>query len=197
MPVPTGFPEVLLPELPPGCPGTPWMLPPHPGIFHPPHPCDARQPKMSKDPKTQQSKQTQQTKHTKKKLTKKEQDEAAVQKFLSSGIGEETLKNMLSDPYLNGYVNTRVMLEVEEQLDKKRMSERFDKVYKRAQKVMKQFAFLADGDPEVYKDEGDLLLEYMGKMTELHCRRKGLVESAERQAELNASFSRLKHKRNC
>lgn len=28
MPVPTGLPEVLLPELPPGCPGTPEMYPP-------------------------------------------------------------------------------------------------------------------------------------------------------------------------
>lgn len=61
---------------------------------------------------------------------------------------------------------------------------------------MKQFAFLSDGDPEVYQEEGDLLLEYMGKMTELQCRRKGLFESAERAAEVNASFSRLKHKRN-
>ena len=61
---------------------------------------------------------------------------------------------------------------------------------------MRQFAFLADGDPEVYKDEGDLLQEYMGKMTELQCRRKGVFESAERMAEVNASFSMLKHKRN-
>ena len=55
---------------------------------------------------------------------------------------------------------------------------------------------MADGDPEVYKDEGDLLLEYMGKMTELQCRRKGAFERAERQADLNEAFCRLKHKRN-
>ena len=67
-------------------------------------------------------------------------------------------------------------MEVEKQLDKKRRSDRFDKVYNRANKVMRQFAFLADGDPEVYKDEGDLLLEYMGKMTELQGRRKWMIE---------------------
>ena len=81
-------------------------------------------PKKSKDP--QQSKQTQQKPgQTKKRLTKKEQDEAAVQKFLSSPAGE---------------------IWIEEQLDKKRRSDRLDKVYKRAEKVMRQFALLADGD---------------------------------------------------
>ena len=113
---------------------------------------DAKQPKKSK------SKQTQQTKQTKNRLTKNEQDEAAVQKFLSS-------------PAFNGFLDAKVTMEVEKQLDKKRRSDMVDKVYNRAQKVMRQFAFLADGDPEVYKDEGDLLVEYMGKMTELQCRR--------------------------
>ena len=145
---------------------------------------DARQPKkskgpktqqskQSKDPKTQQSKQTQQTKQTKKRLTKKEQDEAAVQKFLSSEA-----------------FNARVTMEVEKQLDKKRRSDRCDKVYKRAEKVMRQFAFLADGDPEVYTDEGDLLLEYMGKMARLQCRRQAF-------SRLNAAVSRHRHNRNC
>ena len=94
-------------------------------------------------------------------------------------------------------MNAKFTMEVEKQLDKKRRSDRFDKVCKRAQKVMRQFACLADGDPEAYTDEGDLLLEYMGKMTELQCRRKGEFETAERQADLNAAFSNLKHKRNC
>jgi hypothetical protein len=94
------------------------------------------------------------------------------------------------------FVNTKVTMEVEKQLDKKRRSDRLEAVYNKAHKVMKQFAFLADGDPEVYKAEGDLLREYMGKMTELQCRRKGRAESAERMAEVNAAFSRLKHKRN-
>ena len=67
-------------------------------------------------------------------------------------------------------------MEVEKQLDKKRRSDSLDKVYNRAQTVMRQFAFLADGDPEVYKDEGDLFLEYTGKMTELQCRRKWTTE---------------------
>ena len=143
-----------------------------------------KQSNQSKDPKTQQSKQTQQTKQTKKRLTKKEQDEAAVQKVLSS-------------PAFNEFLDARVTMEVEKQLDNKRRSGRFDKVYNKAKKVMRQFALLADGDPEVYTDEGDLLLDYMGKMTELQSRRKVMAERAERMAEVNASFSRLKHKRNC
>ena len=47
------------------------------------------------------------------------------------------------------------------------------KVYNKAQKVMKEFALLADGDPDVYTEEGDLLLEYMGKMNKLQLRRQG------------------------
>ena len=133
------------------------------------------------------------------KLTKREQDnEAAMQKFLSSpAYDEATVQKLLSDPAFKGLLNARVTMEVEKQLDKKRRSDRLDKVYNKAQKVMRQFAFLADGDPEAYTDEGDLLLEYMGKMTELQCRRKGVFERADRMAEVNASFSRLKHKRNC
>ena len=148
---------------------------------------DARQPKKSKHSKSKQTKdpktpkRTKQTKQTKKRLTKKEPDEAAVQKFLSSPA-----------------FNARVTMEVEKQLDKKRRRDRFDKVCNRAFKVMRQFAFLADGDPEVYTDEGDLLLEYMGKMTELQCRRNEmLLKELKEIAEVNAAFSMLKHKRNC
>ena len=71
------------------------------------------------------------------------------------------------------------------------------KAYKKAEKLMKEFALLADGDPDVYTEEGDLLQEYMGKMIELQCRRKGLVGNAASMAQLNGAFSRLKHKRNC
>ena len=151
MPVPSGEPVPSGPKMP-GSHG------------------DARQPKKSK------SKQAQQTK---KRLTKKEQDEAAVQKFLSS-------------PDFNGFLDAKVTMEVEKQLDKKRRSDMVDKVYNRAQKVMSQFAFLADGDLEVYKDEGDLLVEYMGKMTELQCRRKGGFERAERMARSEAYKKLLK-----
>ena len=120
-----------------------------------------------------------------------------MQKFLSSpAYDEATVQKLLSDPAFNGFLNARVTMEVEKQLDNKRRSGRLDKVYNRAQKAMRQFAFLADGDPEVYKAEGDLLREFMGKMTELHCKRKRMAESAERMAEVNAAFSRLKHKRN-
>ena len=110
-----------------------------------------------------------------------------MQKFLSSpAYVEATVDKVLSDPAFNGFLNARITMEVEKQLDKKRRSDRLDKVYNKAQKVMRQFAFLADGDPEVYKDEGDLLVEYMGKMTELQCRRKGGIERAERLARSEA-----------
>ena len=89
-------------------------------------------------------------------------------------------------------------MEVEKQLGKKMRSDRFNTVYNRAQKVMRQFAFLADGDPEVYTDEGDLLLEYMGKMIELQCRRKGMsLKEPKEIAEVHAARPRLKHTRNC
>ena len=61
---------------------------------------------------------------------------------------------------------------------------------------MRQFAFLADGDPEVYTEEGDLLLEYIGKMTKLHCKRKRMpLKELQEIDKVNAACSRLKHKR--
>ena len=104
---------------------------------------------------SKETKQTKQTKQTKKRHTKKEQDEAAVQKFLSSSA-----------------FNARVTMEVQQQLEKNKRSDRLQKVYNKAQKVMKEFALLADGDPDVYTEEGDLLLEYMGKMNKLQMRRQ-------------------------
>ena len=83
------------------------------------------------------------------------------------------------------------------EVDKKMRSDKFDKVCNRAFKVMRQFAVLADGDPDGVTPEGDLLLEYMGKMTVLQCQRKRHFGNAERVAEVNASFAFLKHKRNC
>ena len=119
------------------------------------------------------------TKKTKQRLTKKEQDEAAIQQFFSSQAFNETLQ-----------------MAVEVQIDKQMRSERCDRVYKRAHKVMRQFAFLANGNPEVYTEEGDLLLEYMGKMTELQCKREGMSwKDIQEIRELNAAFSNLKHKR--
>ena len=88
-------------------------------------------------------------------------------------------------------------MEVQQQLEKNKRSDRLQKVYNKAQKVMKEFALLADGDPDVYTEEGDLLQEYMGKMTELQCRRKGQFDNAASMAALNGAFSRLKHKRDC
>ena len=85
----------------------------------------------------------------------------------------------------------------QKQLDKKMRSDEMDKVYNKAFKVMRQFAFLADGDPDAVTAEGDLLLEYTAKMTQLQCQRKRLFGNAERVAEMNASFPRLKHKRDC
>ena len=164
MPTPDGFPEMCFPychgdaivqkdvNIPPGPNGDATIPLPH-------------------------SKQTQQTKtkHTKKRLTKKEQDEAAVQRFLSSPAFTEALAM---------------------QLDKLRKSDRMDNVYKRAFKVMRQFAFLADGDPEAITEEGDLLLEYIGQITYLQCKRKGVpLEDLKEVAALNEAFSRLKHVR--
>ena len=61
---------------------------------------------------------------------------------------------------------------------------------------MRQFAFLADGDPEAITEEGDLLLEYIGKMNYLQCKRKGVpLEDLKEVAALNEAFSRLKHVR--
>ena len=93
---------------------------------------ETKQPKKSKDPKTQQSKQskdpkTQQSKQskdpktqTKKRLTTKEQDQAAVQQFLSSpAFAEAAMDKMLSDPAFNGFLNARITVEVEKQLEKK------------------------------------------------------------------------------
>ena len=142
---PPGQPEVLSPPSPPKDP--PWKIAGNQCLK-----------KWKERKQSKETKQTKQTKQTKKRLTKKEQDEAAVQKFLSSPA-----------------FNARVTMEVEKQLEKKRRSDRCDKVYNRALKVMRQFAFLADGDPEACTDEGDLLLEYMGKMTELQFRRNGVL----------------------
>ena len=103
------------------------------------------------------------------------------------------MQKFLSSPVFNEYLNARVTMEV----DKKMRSDKFDKVCNRAFKVMRQFAFLADGDPDGVTPEGDLLLEYMGKMTVLQCQRKRHFGNAERVAEVNASFAILKHKRNC
>ena len=82
-------------------------------------------------------------------------------------------------------------------IDKKMRSDKVDKVYNKAFKVMRQFAFLADGNPDGATAEGDLLLEYMGKMTELQCQRKRHFANGENMAEVNASFAIFKHKRNC
>ena len=142
---------------------------------------DASTPKKSKGPKPPRNQAkackegSKKTKKTKQRLTKKEQDDAAIQRFLSSQAFTEALTM---------------------QLDKLRKSDRMDKVYKRAFKVMRQFAFLADGDPEAITEEGDLLLEYIGKMNYLQCKRKGVpLEDLKEVAALNEAFSRLKHVR--
>ena len=64
------------------------------------------------------------------------------------------------------------------------------KAYKKAEKLMKEFALLADGNPDVYTEEGDLLYEYMGKMTMLQCKRKGLENNAASMDQLTGAFSR-------
>ena len=47
----------------------------------------------------------------------------------------------------------------------------------------------------MYTEEGDLLLEYIGKMTKLQCKRKGKpLKELQEIDKVNAAFSRLKHK---
>ena len=72
-------------------------------------------------------------------------------------------------------------------------SDRVDKVYKKAEKVMQECSLLCDGNPEAYKEEQDCLLEYMGKMTMLQLKRKKRFPEAAHMHECNEAFGRIKH----
>ena len=58
---------------------------------------------------------------------------------------------------------------------------------------MKEWALLADGNPEEFAEEPDCLVIYMGKMVELQLKRKNQFSAASNMAEVNAAFSRIKH----
>ena len=111
-----------------------------------------------------------------KRQTKKEQDEQAVNTFLAS-------------PAWEGYLSARISAEV----DKQSKSAKLDRVYKKAEQVMKDFALLGDGNPEQFAEEEDCLVTYLGKMVQLQLKRKRQLSAASNMAEINAAYSRIKH----
>lgn len=150
---------------------------------------DHKQPKKSKEPnvikdtketKTQKKpnviKDPKETKPRRQRPTKKEQDQAAVMKFLISPEYTSILK-----------------AHIHVALDKKQKSDKVDKLYKKAQKLMHEFSLLCDGDTEACTEEADCLMEYMGKMTQLQLKRMGRKTEAAHMQECNDAFARIKH----
>ena len=74
-------------------------------------------------------------------------------------------------------------------LDKKQKSDKVDKLYKKAQKLMHEFSLLCDGDTEACTEEADCLMEYMGKMTQLQLKRMGRKTEAAHMQECNDAFA--------
>ena len=111
-----------------------------------------------------------------KRPTKKEQDEQAVNKFVAS-------------PALEGIQKAMISAEV----DKQRKSAKLDKVYAKTEKVMREWAALADGDTDQLEEEQDCLSLFMRKMVELQLKRKRQFSEASQLAEINAAYSRIKH----
>ena len=95
---------------------------------------------------TKKPKEPKETKQRAKRPTKKEQDEQAANKFLAS-------------PTCASYLSAMIPAEV----DKQRTSAKRDEVYKKADKVMQEFALLGDGNPELFAEEQDCLVPYIGK----------------------------------
>ena len=185
MPVPTGLPEVLFPPAAAQVEaneeakmGTPKRFRLVPEQTKKPKETKAKksEPRKPKETQTKKPKEPKETKQRAKRQTKKEQDEQAVNKFLAS-------------PAWEGYLSARISAEV----DKQRKSAKLDGVYKNAEKVMKEFALLGDGNPEQLAEEKDCLVTYMGKMVELQLKRKRQLSAASNMAEINAAYSRIKH----
>ena len=78
-------------------------------------------------------------------------------------------------------------------VDKQRKSAKLDKVYKKAEQVLREWALLGDGNPEQLADEQDCLVTYMGKMVELQLKRKRQLSAASSMAEINAADARINH----
>lgn len=148
---------------------------------------EPKQTKKTKETKAKKSESLQvperPAKQRAKRPTKKEQDEQAVNKFLAS----PALDFMRT--HLEGYLNAKISAEV----DKQRKIAKLDRVYKNAEKVMRQWALLGDGNPEEFAEEQDCLVTFMGKMVELQLKRKRQLSAASNMAETNAAYSRIKH----
>ena len=175
MPVPTGLPEVLFPpaaaqveaneEATMGTPKRSRLVPEQ---TKKPKETKAKnsEPRKPKETQTKKPKEPKETKQRAKRQTKKEQDEHAVNKFLAS-------------PAWEGYLSARISAEV----DKQSKSAKLDRVYKKVEQVMKDFALLGDGNPEQFAEEGDCLVTYLGKMVQLQLKRKRQLSAASNMAE--------------
>ena len=86
-------------------------------------------------------------------------------------------------------MNERISAEV----DRQRKRVKLDRVYKKAEKVVEEFALLGDGNPEQFAEEKDCLVTCIGKMVELQLKRKRQFSAASNVAELNDAYSRIKH----
>ena len=183
MPVPTGLPEVLFPpaaaqveaneEAKMGTPKRFQARPRQrlrlvPEQTKKPKETKAKnsEPRKPKETQTKKPKEPKETKQRAKRQTKKEQDEQAVNKFLAS-------------PAWEGYLSARISAEV----DKQSKSAKLDRVYKKAEQVMKDFALLGDGNPEQFAEEEDCLVTYLGKMVQLQLKRKRQLSAASNMAE--------------
>ena len=184
MPVPTGLPEVLFPV------GT---------GMHSAHVLawaneEAKMatpkrfrlvPEQTKKPKETKAKKAEPRKPKETQTKKPKQPKQTKQ----SVKRQSWLNKFLASPAWEGYLSARISAEV----DKQRKSAKLDRVYKKAEKVMKEFALLGDGNPEQFAEEKDCLVTYMGKMVELQLKRKRQLSAASNMAEINAAYSRIKH----
>ena len=128
----------------------------------------------------------QEPKHTKKterpakqrakRPTKKEQDEQAVNKFLAT-------------PAWEGYLHAKISAEVH----KLKQSAKLDRVHKKTETAMKQWAELGDGDGEELAEEQECLVTSICKMVELQHKRKRQLSAASTMAETSAAYTNIKH----
>ena len=95
----------------------------------------------------------------------------------------------MASPAGEGYLNAMISA----QINKQRKSAKREEVYKTADEVMQEFALLGDGNPELFQEEQECLVTYMGTMVELQLKRIGQLSAASHMAEVNAAYSRIKH----
>ena len=102
---------------------------------------------------------------------------------------EQAVSKLLASPACEGYWSAMISAEV----NKQRNSAKLDEAYKKADKVMQEFALLGDGNPEQFAEEQECLVAYMGKIVELQLNRKRQLSAASNTAQINAAYSRIKH----